>query len=114
MAAAVGPRMVQNKAIRIAAETRGLRRKLNRSFSCMGWARRYNDRIVLVVSVVRAVILIVLKLRTHLFFQMVLLSQLVLGLVNLALKTVTGVVADEVRLRGFRGAFAGGLFFDLS
>src|SRR4051794_30257074 len=56
----------------------------------------------------RAVVLVVVKLGTHLFLQMV------LGLVNLLLQTVTSIVANKSGLRSLRRAFTRRFFFHLA
>lgn len=61
-----------------------------------------------------AVILVVFELRTHLLFQVVLFFQLVLGLIDLSLKAVAGIVTDEAGFGSFGWALARRLLLNFS
>jgi hypothetical protein len=102
------PGMMEDKAIRVTGKPVGLRCKLNQWLALVAEGRSRCTRLRLVVVVVRAVVLVIVKLRPHLFFQVV------LGFVNLLLQAVAGIVADEATLGALWWDLGDGFFINLA
>lgn len=90
MPTAVRPGVVQDQTIRSTSKPVRLRVELGQPLTATSTSTITSLRLTIII--VGAVVLVVLKLRPHLLFQMV------LRLINLPLQTVTGVVANEALL----------------